>query len=94
MKYTALMALSHILLIVMLSSPGAPGAEEGKAVPRKQAVLHGNGSAGPYNAGFRFVEGIADVDTALSRPSDIAVSAMNGIASLETNYALPAFLLK
>ena len=78
MKSAALHVFSLFLLMAFLSPPGDAGAESGSAFPQKRVVLHGDGTAGPYNTGVRFVEGTAVVDSSSFNPPNLTVSAVNG----------------
>ncbi|MFA6471374.1 MAG: hypothetical protein WCU00_04950 [Candidatus Latescibacterota bacterium] len=89
MKYATLHVLSLCLLLVFLS-PGYSAAESGSAFPRKQITLHGNGTAGPYTVGVRFIESTVSIDTTFAN-SALTVSSLDGNeGSLTLSRALAA----
>ncbi|MHB9027980.1 MAG: hypothetical protein ACYC9O_04380 [Candidatus Latescibacterota bacterium] len=83
--------LSILFAAVVISVAGAAENPSGNALPVRRALIRGNGTAGPYALGFRFLEGSASIDTAAVNSSGLAVSASDGFSgTLCFSRAIPA----
>ncbi len=72
--------LAWLAAAVIALPPNGMCADAPAAFPARRIVIHGNGGAGPYTVGFRFIGGTAAPDTSAFNPKGITVAAWDDSA--------------
>ncbi len=76
----ALPFLAWIVAVFPVWCSAGSHAETPTPLPVRQVVIHGNGTAGPYPVGFRFIGGTAAPDSSAFNPRGIRVAAWDDSA--------------
>ncbi len=85
-----LLLMIILLTVVFTAAPGTAENQSDDFLLRRRAIIHGDGSPGPYVLGFRFLENSAVIDSSPVNPPGLIISASDGAAgTISFSRAIP-----